>query len=210
MPYFEKRRAKVDRKTVNSAMILSHMLSDAALAAVGFWVFATSFQHVPFYSRLLWGFFFSTIALSALLGVFTFGGLDSLEPIHQSLTLLAGSLGVVCVVVAVYSRVMQQPASRGTFVLATAVGVGLFVGLLISPTFGLFAPVVSALGMLLVMLLAVYGLRQKLSGMGWLIGAVMLMALATKASSFPLPLHPTDTYHYLIAIGLLCFGKSEG
>jgi hypothetical protein len=189
-------------------MILSHMLSDAALATVGFWVFITSFQHVSFYSRLLWGFFFATISLSALAGVFTFGGVDSLEPVHQSLTLLAGSLGVLCVLVAVYAAVRKQPATRMSFTLTTLLGLALFVGLLLSPTLSAFRPVVTALGMLLVMLLAVFGFRQKRPGMGWLIGAVMLMALATKAGSFALPLHPTDTYHYLIALGLLCFGRA--
>jgi hypothetical protein len=203
-----KRRAKVDRKTVNSAMILSHMLSDAALAAVGFWVFITSFQHIPFYSRLLWGFFFATISLSALVGVFTFGGIESLEPLHQSLTTLAGSLGVLCILMAVYSAVRQRPASQTSFTLTVLFGLALFVGLLISRTFALFKPVVPALGILLVMLLAVLGLRLKRPGMGWVIGAVMLMALATKAGSFSLPLHPTDTYHYLIALALLCFGKA--
>lgn len=189
-------------------MILSHMISDAVLAGVGFWVFVTCFQGVPFYSRLLWGFFFSTISLAALTGVFTFAGLADLEPLHESLILLAGSMGVVCVVVAVYTAVLKRPASQLSFSLTALIGMAVFIALLVSPRFGVFAPVLSSLGMLLVMILSVFGLRQRLPGMGWLIVAVMLMALATKVTSFSLPIHPTDTYHYLIALALLCFGKA--
>lgn len=189
-------------------MILSHMISDAVLAGVGFWAFVSSFQRVPFYSRLLWGFFFVTIALAALVGVFTFGGLTNLEPMHQSLTLLAGSLGVVCVVVAVYTAVLNRPATQLSFSTTTLIGLFLFIALLVLPRFGVFAPVIPALGMLLVMVLAVFGLRQRQQWVVWVIVAVMLMALATKVGQVSLPLHPTDSYHYLIALALLCFGKA--
>ena len=189
-------------------MILSHMISDAVLAGIGFWVFITSFQRVPFYSRLLWGFFFATISLAALVGVFTFGGLTDLEPLHQSLTLLAGSLGVVCVVVAVYSAVLNRPASQRSFTLTALLGLTIFIALLVLPRFGAVAPVVSSLGILLVMVLAVFGLRQRYPWAVWIIVAVMLMAFATKVEHLPLPLHPTDSYHYLIALALLCFGKA--
>lgn len=189
-------------------MILSHMISDAVLAGVGFWAFVSSFQRVPFYSRLLWGFFFVTIALAALAGVFTFGGLTNAEPLHQSLTLLAGSLGVVCVVVAVYTAVLKRPATQLSFSTTTLIGLILFIALLVLPAFSAFAPVIPSLGLLMVMVLAVFGLRQRQPWVVWVIVAVMLMALATKAGQLPLPLHPTDTYHYLIALALLCFGKA--
>ena len=188
-------------------MILSHMLSDAVLAATGLGVYATSFQRLPFFNRVLWGFFFLTISLAALLGVFTFGGLAQLEPLHQSLTMLAGSLGVVCLVVAVYAQTMQRPATSLTFGVSVVVGVGLFVGLFV-PTIRVFAPVVPALAILLVMVLAVFALLRKQRWAVWIVVAVMLMALATKVDKVALPIHPTDAYHYLLALGLLSFGKA--
>ncbi|MEZ0540147.1 DUF6962 family protein [Fibrella arboris] len=186
-------------------MILSHMISDAVLAATGVWVFATAFRRVPFYSRLLWGFFFLTIALAALAGVFTFAGLTALEPLHSSLTTLAGSLGVVAVVVATYATVLNRPLSPVSFSVTLGAGMLLFVGLFF-PDVAVFAPVVAALGILLVMLLAVLALLQKQQWAVWLVVAVMLMAFATKVQHLVLPLHPIDAYHYLIAIALVAFG----
>ena len=188
-------------------MILSHMLSDAVLAATGLGVYATSFQRLPFFNRILWGFFFLTISLAALVGVFTFGGVALLEPLHQSLTTLAGSLGVVCVVVATYAQTTLRPASALTFGITLSVGIVIFV-LLFLPVTRPFTPVVPALAILLVMLLAVFALLRKLHWAVWIVVAVMLMAIATKVNNMALPIHPIDAYHYLIALSLLSFGKA--
>ncbi|MBO0929961.1 DUF6962 family protein [Fibrella aquatilis] len=188
-------------------MILSHMLSDAVLAATGLGVYATSFQRLPFFNRILWGFFFLTISLAALVGVLTFAGLAALEPLHQSLTTLAGSLGVICLVVATYALALQRPATSVVFGATVVGGVVLFV-LLFLPTVRVFAPVVSALGILLVMLLAVFALLRKQHWAVWLVVGVMLMAFATKVNNVALPIHPIDAYHYLLALGLLSFGKA--
>ncbi|HEY0111497.1 MAG TPA: hypothetical protein VGB67_17785 [Fibrella sp.] len=186
-------------------MIISHMISDAVLAATGVWVFSTAFGRVPFYSRLLWGFFFLTISLAALVGVFTFAGLTFLEPLHGSLTVLAGSLGVVAVVVATYTTVLNQLLSPVSFSVSLGVGILLFV-LLFSPEVAVFAPVVAALGILTVMLLAVLALLRHQRWAVWIVVAVLLMAFATKVQNMVLPLHPIDAYHYLIALALLSFG----
>ncbi len=186
-------------------MILSHIISDAVLAATGVWVFATAFGRVPFYSRLLWGFFFLTIALAALVGVFTFAGLAVLEPLHNSLTVLAGSLGVVAVVVATYATVLNRLLSPVTFSISLGIGILLFV-LLFLPDVAVFAPVVAAMGILLVMLLAVLALLRHQRWAVWIVVAVLLMAFATKVQQLVLPLHPIDAYHYLIALALVSFG----
>lgn len=186
-------------------MILSHMISDAVLAATGVWVFSTAFGRVPFYSRLLWGFFFLTISLAAFAGVLTFAGLTVLEPLHSSLTVLAGSLGVVAVVVATYATVLGRTLSPVSFSVSLGIGMLLFV-LLYLPEVAVFAPVVAALGILLVMLLAVLALLRKQRWAVWIVVAVMLMAFATKVQNVVLPLHPIDAYHYLIALALVCFG----
>ncbi|WP_375446079.1 DUF6962 family protein [uncultured Fibrella sp.] len=185
-------------------MILSHMISDAVLAATGVWVFSTAFGRVSFYARLLWGFFFLTISLAALAGVITFAGLTALEPLHSSLTVLAGSLGVVAVVVATYATVLDRRLSPVSFGVSLGIGMILFI-LLYLPEVAVFAPVVAALGILLVMLLAVLALLRKQHWAVWIVVAVMLMAFATKVQNVVLPLHPLDAYHYLIALALVCF-----
>jgi hypothetical protein len=186
-------------------MILSHMISDAVLAATGVWVFSTAFGRVSFYSRLLWGFFFLTISLAAFVGVLTFAGLSMLDPLHDSLTVLASSLGVVAVVVATYATVFNQALSPVSFSVSLGVGILLFMALFF-PEIAVFTPVVSALGILIVMLLAVLALLQKQHWAVWIVVAVMLMAFATKVHHMALPLHPIDAYHYLIALALLSFG----
>lgn len=188
-------------------MILSHMISDAVLAATGVWAYSTAFGRVPFYSRLLWGFFFLTISLAALVGVFTFAGLAVLEPLHRSLTTLAGSLGVVAVVVATYATVLNQLLSAVSFSVSLGVGILLFV-LLLLPEVAIFAPVVAALGILTVMLLAVLALLRKQRWAVWIVVAVMLMAFATKVQQVILPLHPLDAYHYLIALAMASFAHA--
>ncbi len=189
-------------------MILSHMLSDGVLAATAVWVFSTAFGRTPFYDRLLWGFFFLTIALAALAGVFSFAGLLVLEPLHQSLTLLAGSLGVVAVVMATRATVLNRPATARQFGLALGLGVVLFVAL-IWPQLAVFAPVVSALGILTVMLLAVLALLRRQRWAVWLVVGVLLLAFSTKMQNLVLPLHPLDAYHYLVALALLSFGRAQ-
>ena len=203
----EESGAKVDRKTVSSAMILSHLLSDGLLAGTAVWVFSTAFGRTPFYDRLLWGFFFLTIALAALAGVFTFAGWAVLEPLHQSLTLLAGSLGVVAVVMATRATVLNRPATALQFGLSLTVGIGLFVAL-IWPQLAVFAPVLSALGILTVMLLAVLALVRRQKWAVWLVVGVLLLAFATKVQHLVLPLHPLDAYHYLVALALVSFGHA--
>ena len=188
-------------------MILSHMISDAVLAATGVWAFSTAFGRVPFYSRLLWGFFFLTISLAALAGVFTYAGLTALEPLHRSLTTLAGSLGVVAVVVATYATVLNRRLSPVSFSISLGLGILLFM-LLFLPEVAVFAPVVAALGILVVMLLAVLALLQKQRWAIWIVVAVMLMAFATKVHHVVLPLHPLDAYHYLIALALVSFAHA--
>lgn len=188
-------------------MILSYVLTDVVLAATGIWVFATSFRRVPFYPRLLWGFFYLTISLAAFVGVFWFAGLAFLGPLHSSLELLAGSLGVVSVTVATYATVLNQPLSPVSFSVTLGVGTLLFLALLF-PEIAIFAPVVAALGILTVMLLAVLALLRRQRWAVWIVVAVMLMAFATKVTTMDLPIRPIDAYHCLIALALLSFGHA--
>ncbi|MCY7358535.1 MAG: hypothetical protein LH609_13970, partial [Rudanella sp.] len=76
------------------------------------------------------------------------------------------------------------------------------------PDMKVFLPVVSALGILLVMLLGVFGLMRRMPNALWIVIAVMLAALATKASSFDTLFNPIDFYHYMTALSLLGFGKA--
>lgn len=188
-------------------MILSHVISDAALAITGVGVFWHFFGHLPFYNRLLWGFFLLTISLAAIAGTVQFAGYTGLELLYESLQTLASTLGISCIVVAVWAFVMNRTMQLMSFGLTLVVGVFLFVVMLL-PDVRVFRPVVSSLGILLVMLLGVFGLMRRVPNALWVVIAVMLSAIATKAVSFADLFNPIDFYHYILAFSLLAFGKA--
>ncbi|MFC5409648.1 DUF6962 family protein [Larkinella bovis] len=190
-------------------MNISNMVSDAVLAFTGVWVFWRYFQGLSWYTRILWGLFLITISLTALVGIFLFAGFQPVIPFHRSLEILAGSLGVVCVIVGVYAIVLKQQISRNGFLLTVLVGLGLFLLLLLHPTIGAFSPVVPSMGMVIVLLIAFLGVLRRDPRASWIVLAVMILAVATRVAELKnLPIHPIDFYHYTLSLSLLCFGKA--
>ncbi|WP_020602621.1 DUF6962 family protein [Spirosoma spitsbergense] len=189
-------------------MIFSHILSGSVLAGVGVVVFWHFFGRIPLFNRLLWGFFFLTISLAALIGVVHFAGNESLEPLHGSVIILSDTMGVVCVVMAVYALLNQRTLSFFPFVATVAFGLFLFTSLLL-PRVRVFTPIVPSLGILVLMLLAVFSLLQRNKRGLWIVLAAMMMGLATKAEAFYSIIHPTDFYQYATALSLWFFGKAS-
>lgn len=188
-------------------MILSHEISDAVLACTGIGVFLHYCGHLAYYSRLLWGFFLLTITMSALVGLIAFAGYTPVEPLHYSLEVLVNSLGMVCVVRSVWALIMHRKVGVMSFAITLILGLVFFIVLLL-PDVRVFIPVFQALGILVMMLLAVYGLLQREMWAAWIVVAAMLLGLATKASAFGQYIHPVDFYHYVVALALLSFGKA--
>ncbi len=184
------------------------MVSDAVLAFTGVWVFWRYFQGLSWYNRLLWGFFLLTISVTALVGVLKFAGIEAVRPLHRSLEILAGTLGVVCVVVGVWGLVMRQKISRTGFMVTVALGLALFV-ILLNPRITAFDTVVSSLAMVVILLIAFLGVLRRDPRSSWIVFAVMILALATRLVKLEnLPIHPIDFYHYTLSLSLLCFGKA--
>lgn len=121
---------------------------------------------------------------------------------------LSDTLGVVCVVTAVYALLNQQILSLFTFVATVLFGLFLFVTLLL-PNVRVFTPIVPSMGILVLMLLAVFSLLQRNKRGLWVVLAAMMMGLATKADSFNGFVHPTDFYHYATTLALWFFGKAS-
>ncbi|GAB3259957.1 hypothetical protein GCM10027347_23930 [Larkinella harenae] len=130
-------------------------------------------------------------------------------PFHRSLVTLAGSLGVVCVIVGVWGIVLKQRIPRNSFIITIALGLGLFLVLLLNPVIGAFQAVVPPMGMIVVLLIAFLGVIRRDTRASWIVLAVMILALATRVAQLQnLPMHPVDFYHYTLSLSLLCFGKS--
>ena len=188
-------------------MIFSHILSGSILAGAGIGVFWHFFGRIAFLNRLIWGFFLLITSLAALIGVIHFMGNESLEPLHRSMMVLSDSLGVVCVVTAVYALLNQYKLSLLTFVVTISVGLFLFISLLL-PDVRVFTPIVPSLGILLLMLLAVFSLLHRNKRGLWVVLAAMMMGLATKANAFDSFIDPIDFYHYATTLALWFFGKA--
>ncbi len=189
-------------------MIFSHILSGSILAGAGVGVFWHFFGRISLFNRLLWGFYLLTTSLAALIGVLHFAGNESLQSLHRSIIVLSNTLGVVCVVTAVYALLNQRTLSLITFVSAMIFGLFLFISLLV-PTVRVFTPIVPSMGILVLMLLAVFALLQRNKRGLWVVLAAMMMGLATKADSFNSLMHPTDFYHYATTLALWFFGKAS-
>ena len=188
-------------------MIFSHILSGSILAGAGVGVFWHYFGRISLFNRLLWGFFLLTTSLAALIGVIHFTGNESLEPLHRSMIVLSDSLGVVCVVTAVYALLNHRTLSLLTFVATIVFGLFLFISLLL-PEVRVFTPIVPSLGILILTLLAVFSLLQRNKRGLWVVLAAMMMGLATKADAFASFMHPTDFYQYAMTAALWFFGKA--
>ncbi len=186
-------------------MNLAHVLSDSVLALTSLTVFWYFFARVPFYNRLLWGFFLLPVALAALVGVVVFAGYEPARPLHRSLELLTATLGAVCVVVGTWQLISQTTIKPVGLSITLIVGLFLFVVVLL-PDVRVFAPVVSAMAILVAMLLAVWGMLRRDRRAVWLVMAFLLLAVATKNPSF-LPLDQLDFYHYTVSLALLSLGK---
>ena len=188
-------------------MIFSHILSGSILAGAGVGVFWQYFGQTSLFNRLLWGFFLLITSLAALISVFLYLGNKFLEPLHLSMIVLADTLGVVCVVAAVYALLNQRILSLTTFVVTIIFGLFLFVSLLL-PDVRVFTPIVPSMGILILMLLAVFSLLQRNKRGLWIVLAAMMMGLATKADAFDSYVHPIDFYHYATTAALWLFGKA--
>ena len=134
--------------------------------------------------------------------------MNALEPLHHSMLVLSNTMGVVCVVMAVYALLNQRTISFFPFVATVAFGLFLFTSLLL-PRVRVFTPIVPSLGILVLMLLAVFSLLQRNKRGLWIVLAAMMMGLATKAEAFYSLIHPIDFYQYATALSLWFFGKAS-
>jgi hypothetical protein len=188
-------------------MQLSHAFSDFVLSATAIFVFFRFCANLPLNNRLAWATFLVTVAMAAAAGVLRFLGINIVSTAHDSLTLLAGTAGIAAVVVGIGTMALQTVASRWVIWVMWAVGLVLFM-VLFGNVYRPFVAVVSSLGMLIGMILAVYGVYRKQQNMIWVIVGIMIVGIATKVVSQHIPLSPTDVYHYSLAIAIYCFGKS--
>ncbi len=188
-------------------MQLSNAISDALVAITSIAVFFHFFALVPFNNKIVWGLFFSIVATAAVAGTCRFLGMTSIIPLHQTLTTLGGTVGVVALMVGIWTLVNQQTASRTVLIGVVVAGLALFV-LFLDTRFKPFVQVVQSLGMLVGMCFAVWGLMKKYQKSIWIVVGIMVIALGTQVFNRFLPFNPTDIYHCSLVAMMYCFGRA--
>lgn len=187
--------------------MITHILSELILSITSLAVFVIYFQKKPIYTRLLWGVFLITIALTALLTVVWYIGADTLSPIIYSLRRLENTLAPVCMMVATWGLISHTEVTRYMFWGTIGTGAGLYFGLVWYRMESLIQ-VVQPLCIVISMIIACFGLVKRQKSALWVIFAMMIMALSSKLRLVLQAEVAVDPYHVLVGISTICLGKA--
>lgn len=188
-------------------MELSHVISDAVLTAAGVFVFLKFLLKLDLIPSILWESFILSITAAAFFGTLRFAGFSQAFDASVFFQHLAATAGAVGLVAASFSLVFDKTINKNTGIALIAIGFVLFmlvegVGYVqLVQHIPLFAiPIVLVLGIIAF-------LRNKpKAGLGLVLGVVFIALATFKDRILPANIDPTDAYHYLVAISLLCFG----
>lgn len=187
--------------------MITHILSELILSITSFAVFISYFQKKPLYTRLLWGVFLITIALTALLTVVWYIGVDALSPVMYSFRRLENTLAPVCMMVATWGLINHTEVTRFVFWGTIGTGTGLFFGLVWYRMEALIQ-VVQPLCIVITMIIACFGLLKRQKSALWVIFAMTILALSSKLRLVLRAEVAIDPYHVLVAIATICLGKA--
>jgi hypothetical protein len=191
-------------------MELSHAISDAVLTLVGVFVFFQYLRKLKLATCLLWEAFILSVTVAAFFGVIRFLGYSQAIPISEFFQHLAGTVGAFCLVLVSLLLVTGKAVEKNIAYLIVAVGFVVFAFVQFTNNLKVLQ-YVSMIAIPLVLLIGVFGLIKGRKAEGsWLVLGVLALVLATYNKSF-MPntiLDPTDVYHYLLAISMLCFGRA--
>ncbi len=191
-------------------MELSHAISDAVLTLTGIFVFFQYLQKLEFNTCLLWEAFILSVTAAAFFGVIRFLGFQPARSISEFFQHLAGTAGGISLVAASFLIIQRKHANKNLTYLVLAIG---FIAFGVVQLTGnqKVLQTISMIAIPAVLLIGIWGLIKKQTSVGsWLILGVLALILATYNKSF-MPnniLDPTDVYHYLLAIGVFCFGRA--
>jgi hypothetical protein len=191
-------------------MELYHDISDAVLSLVGVFVFFQYLRKLKLATCLLWEAFILSVTVAAFFGVIRFLGYSQAIPISEFFQHLAGTVGAFCLVLVSLLLVTGKAVEKNIAYLIVAVGFVVFAFVQFTNNLKVLQ-YVSMIAIPLVLLIGVFGLIKGRKAEGsWLVLGVLALVLATYNKSF-MPntiLDPTDVYHYLLAISMLCFGRA--
>ncbi len=184
-----------------------HIFSNLILSFTGVFIFMRYFRSQPLNSRCLWGIFLFSISVSALTDLLLFAGMEVLAYAKRIVDAGEMTLGAVCLVVASWCLIMKAEASRLLFVGTLVLGGTLFYCVTWFQV-EYVSLIIKAFCIVVTLLICCLGLGNRQRSALWVILSMMCLALATKSKVIPLPMHPEDINHYLMALAIICIGKA--
>ena len=184
-----------------------HVFSNLILSFTGVFIFMRYFRSQSVNNRWLWGIFLFSISISALADLLLFSGIVALENTRVILDAGEMTLGAVCLVVASWCLIMKVEASKMLFVSTLVFGGTLFYCVTWFRV-EYVSLIIKAFCIVVTLLICCLGLGNRQKSALWVIFSMMLFALATKSKMIPVPMHPIDVSHYLMALAIICIGRA--
>jgi len=143
--------------------------------------------------------------MSAMADLLLFSGISALENTRSVLDAGEMTLGAVCLVVASWCLIMKVEASKILFSATLILGCTLFYCVTWFKV-EYVSLIIKAFCIVVTLLICCLGLGNRQKSALWVIFSMMLFALATKSKMIPIPMHPVDLSHYLMALAIICIG----
>lgn len=188
-------------------MEISHVISDAVLAAVGFFVFFNYIAKLDLLSTILWESFILSISIAALLGAIKFAGYLPAGEASLFFQKLATTVGALCLIAASYQLVSGKLIDRTLGYVIIGIG---FALLAITEIMD-FTAVRNTIALVCLPIVGLLGIWAFTKGKS-VIGSFLVGGVLFAAAAFFTPQYlengdnGIDVYHYLLAISVLCFG----
>ena len=190
-------------------MTLSLIVFCEAVLALAAFVALGGLQHARLPAVLFWAIGLGLIAVTAMVGVFAFAGVNWAQGLHQTLNTLSATVGSLSLLLGgLFTFTFRLTGQVALIVTALCVGVLVAVGIGVIPTFGLGWPILAMIGLALIALLA---LRRYPDGARWLLAGVLLAALADlgrRGILSAIPVAPINLYHLLLAVSVLSLRRA--
>jgi hypothetical protein len=187
-------------------MELSHVISETVLATTGFLTFYVYLRKLNAIDSILWGTFILCVAIAALCAALRFAGFDEMILLNLYFKQFAASAGVLYLVLGVYSLVANVQLSKKVVYGALSLG---FISSVVFIIFNFqkIIDIIPTVGIPIVCLLGIWAISKRRLKIGfYLLLGTFFSILANFIQLLDLPFNQIDTYCFLLASALFCFG----
>jgi hypothetical protein len=187
-------------------MKLSNFLSESFLTISGFLTYYFLLRKLPLTSMILWGTFILSVAITSFFSALYFAGIEGMNQWHDFFRNIGSSMGIILLVVGVYSVVFKKTFSiQKVFIIAS---VGLAFALI--GTYLDLAKVFEITPLIGILIVLIFGIIALVKGnkrvATYLLLATLFSVLANTFPLLKLPVNELSVYCFLLSCVLVCFG----